>query len=252
MEILLTSVAEAWRKKHTPENTTYQLADSTNNHIPNANEPINNPYNINTNIEPPRAAHDGNNNTRLRHLGRSIRIGAWPLGTSTGLSTENVDMMEPRAIVRTGSSISREEREVETCHWKQIANNAGSIPLSQEVQRLEWFRLLAVLLVLLICEVTIYVLIYGAIPHFAIIYTWYHLLRSFLTIGFYTTGYIVSFIVLTEYHSAIGAFLDRYLYFRRQYQSLSLRVLAYLYTACLLTRIALLLLGFQLFVIWFL
>ena len=252
MDTLLTSVAEVWRKKHTPNNTIPQLPDSTNNQIPNANEPTDIPYNINTNIECPRTAPDGTDNTRQRHYDRSIRIGTWPLGTSTGLFAKNVDMMEPRAIARTGSSISMEEREVETCLRKQIANNAGSIPLSRDVQRLEWFRLLVVLLVLLICGPIIFVLIIESGGEIAIVLLWERVLIYFLKIGFYTTGYMVFFIVLTEYHSGIGAFLDRYLFFRRRYQPIALRVFAYLYAACVLVRISLIPVIPELFVLWFL
>ena len=246
MEILLTSVAEAWRKKHTPKDTNRQLTDSTNNYTSNDIEPTNIPCNSNTDIEPAKAANNGNNNSRQRHHDRLISIGDWPLGTSTGLSTENVDMMEPRAIVRTGSSISREEREVETCHLEQRANTSGSIPLSQEVQRLEWFRLLVVLLVLLNCEVTMYVLVVQALGNIAVVDLWDVLLRSFLTIGFYTTGYVWFFIALTEKHSAMRAFLDRLFNSRR------LRLLARVYAFLVLARIGLIFADFYFYVIWFL
>lgn len=241
MEIQLTSVAEAWRTKHIRKDTTRQLTDSTNNHISNDIEPTNIPYNSNTDIEPSQAWNNGNNNSRQRQHDRLISIGDWPLGTSTGLSTENVDMMEPRAIVRTGSSVSREEQEVETPHWKQRANTSGSIPFSQEVQRLEWFRLLVVLLVLLNCEVTIYVLAFGGIT----IVDLCVLLRSFLTIGFYTIGYVCFFIVLTEIHSTSGAFLDRLSKSRR------LRRLAQVYAFLVLARIGSIFAGFYWYEIWF-
>ena len=239
MEILLTSVAEAWRKKHTSKDTTRELTDSRNNHISNHNESTNNSDNINNNTEPPSAANNRNHDAHRRRHDRSIRIGAWPLGTSTGLSTENIERMEPRAIVRTGSSISREEREVETCHRKHLANSSGSVPYSQEVQRLQWFRLLVVLLALLICVVIVFVLAGGALGGSEVVYFWNRVLRCLLTIGFYMTVYIGFFIVLTEYHSEIGAFLDRYLYFRRQYQPLCLRVFAYLYAGCVIMRLGL-------------
>ena len=246
MEILLTSVAEAWRKKHTPKDTNLHLADSTSNHIAHDIEPTNIPCNSITDIEPPQAGNNGNNNSRQRHHDRLISIGDWPLGTSTGMSTENVDMMEPRAIVRTGSSISREEREVETCHLEQRTNTSGSIPLSQEVQRLEWFRLLVVLLVLLNCEVIMYVLVAQVYGNLAIVDLWDVLLRSFLTIGFYATGYVWFFIVLTEKHSAMRAFLDRLFNLRR------LRLLARVYAFLVLARIGLIFAGFYFYSMWFL
>ena len=245
MESLLTSVAEASRKKHTRKDTNRQLTDSTNNHISNDIEPTNIPYNSNTDIEPPQAGNNGNNSSRQRHHDRLISIGDWPLGTSTGLSTENVDMMEPRAIVRTGSSISREEREVETSHWKKRANTSGSIPLSQEVQRLEWFRLLVVLLVLLNCEVIMYVLVVQAFGNPTIVDLWDILLRSFLTIGFYATGYVWFFIVLTEKHSAMRAFSDRPSNSRR------LRRLAQVYAFLVVARIGSIFHGFYFYIIWF-
>ena len=160
-------------------------------------------------------------------------------------------MMEPRAIVRTGSSISREDREGDTVQRKHLANNSVSVPASQEVQQLEWFRFLVVLLVALMCEIFVFVIVFEGL-NVNIVLLWENLIKAFLTIGFYTTGYISFFIVLTEYHRAIGAFLDRYLYFRRRYQPLSLRVLAYLFAGGLLTRIVFLLLGFGLPTVWFL
>ena len=240
MASLLTSVAAAWRKKHTSKNTTGELKDSTDNLIANHNEPINDLNNTNTNIEPSGAANDGHHNAPQRQQPQMIRIGAWPLGTPTGLSTENIEMMEPRPIVRTGTNISREEREVETSQRNHLADKSGSVRHSQEVQRLEWFMILVVLLVLLMCEEILYVLALGG----NIVNLYLPILETLLSIGFYTTIYIGIFVVLTEYHSAIGAFLDRYLYFRRRYQPLCLRVFAYLYAICLVVRTAFGLFGF--------
>ena len=145
-------------------------------------------------------------------------------------------MTEPRAIVRTGTNTSTEEREVETSQRNHLANEAESVPHPQEVQRLEWFMILVVLLALLICEVILFVLALGGTV--AVVDLWQSIISSLLRIGFYTTGYIGFFVVLTEYHSAIGAFLDNYLYFRRQHQPLCLRISAYLYALCVIVRIA--------------
>ena len=249
---MLTSVAEASRKKYTSNATLHEVTDPTNKHIYNHVASTTNQGNINNDVEPTMVANNGTHIDGQRQHGRLICIGAWPHGTSTGLSAANIEMMEPRAIVRTGSSISREEREIDTFQQKHRASTFVSVPDSQEVQRLEWFRLLVVLLVLLICEISLFLLIYEGILNLAIVLLWENLIKAFLTIGFYTTGYIVFFIVLTEYHSAIGAFLDRYLYFRRRYQPLSLRVLAYLYAGGVLTRLVFLLLGVGLPMFWFL
>ncbi len=252
MAILLTSIAEAWRKKHNSKDTTGEPKDSTDNLITNHNEPTNDSNNTNTSIEPSGAANNGDCNAPQRQHPQIIRIGAWPLGTSTGLSTENVEMMEPRAIVRTGTNISREEREVETSQRNHLANNSGSVPHSQEVQRLEWFMILVVLLALLICEVILYVLVIEGTASIIIVDLYQTIIQSFLTIGFYTTVYIGFFAVLTEYHSAIGAFLDRYLHFRRRYQRLCLRVFAYLYALCVVLRVPLVFFGYIIPNIWFL
>ena len=240
MAILLTSLAEAWRKKHTSKDATDKLTDFTNDITTNHEEPSNDSNNTNTNIEPSEAANDGHHNVPQQQHPQIIRIGAWPLGTCTGLSTENIEMMEPRAIVRTGTNISREEREVETSQRNHPANSSVSVPHSQEVQRLEWFMLLVVLLVLLMCEEILYVLALGG----NIVHLYLPILETLLSIGFYTTIYIGIFVVLTEYHSAIGAFLDRYSYFRRRYQPLCLRVFAYSYAVCVVVRTAFGLFGF--------
>ena len=160
-------------------------------------------------------------------------------------------MMEPRAIVRTGTNISREEREVETSQRNHLANNSGSAPNSQEVQRLEWFMILVVLLALLICEMIIYVLFVEGAISVPVLELYLQVVRSFITTGFYTTVYIGFFVVLTEYHRAIGAFLDRYLYFRRRYQRLCLRVFAYTYAMCVVVRIVFVLQGYVLPYTWF-
>lgn len=158
-------------------------------------------------------------------------------------------MMEPRAIVRTGTNTSREEREVETSQRNQLANISASVPHSQEIQRLEWFMFLVVLLVLLICEVILYVLAVGGM----VINLYIEIIGAFLSIGFYTTIYIGIFVVLTEYHSAIGAFLDRCLCFRRRYQPLCLRGFAFLYPTFVVVRIAFKLSGIDFMpYIWFL
>ena len=244
------SLAEAWRKKHTSNDATDKLTDSTNDVTTNHEEPSNDSNNTNTNIEPSGAANDENHNAPQQQHPQIIPIGAWPLGTCTGLSTENIEMMEPRAIVRTGTNISREEREVETSQRNHLANNSGSIPNSQEVQRLEWFMILVVLLFLLICGVIIYVLLVEGLASINFVQLYPRIVQSFLSIGFYTTIYIGFFVVLTEYHSAIGAFLDRYLYFRRRYQRLCLRLFAYLYAVCVAVRMVFILMGYVLPVYW--
>ena len=253
MAILLTSVAEAWRKKHTFKDTTSELTDSTDQITTRHDEPTNASNNTitNTNIESSGAANNGHQNDPQQQHPQMIRIGAWPLGTSTGLSPENIEMMEPRAIVRTGTNISREEREVETSQRDHLANNSASVPNSQEVQRLEWFMFLVVLLVLLICEVILYVLVAEGIASVIIVFLHHAIIGALGAIGLYTTIYIGIFVVLTEYHSAIGTFLDRYLYFRRRYQPFCLRVFAYLYPLCVVVRIAYLLRGFQTPYVWF-
>ena len=246
MAILLTSVVEAWRKKHTSKKTTSGLPNSTDNPITNHNETIICPNNTNTDIEPSGAANNGDHNATQRQHPQIIRIGVWPPGTFTGLSTENVEMTEPRAIARTGTDSSREEREVETSQGNHLANNSGSVSHSQEIQRLEWFMILVVLLVTLICEVILYVFAFGG----NFIEAYLNIITTFSGIGIYTTIYIGIFVVLTEYHSAIGAFLERYLYFRRGYQPLCLRVFAYLYATCVLVRITLILWGYIIPVAW--
>ena len=250
MASLLTSVAEAWRKRHTSKNTTSEPEGSTDNLIAKDNEPIHDSNNINTDIEPSGAANNGHQNAPQPQNPQMIRIGAWPLGTPTGLSTENIEMMEPRTIVRTGTNISREEREVETSQRNHLANNSKSVPQSQEVQRLEWFLILVFLLILLISEIIIYVLVVESLLNINLVTLYRSIIHSLLAIGFYTTMYLGIFVVLTEYHSAIGAFLDRYLYFRRQYQPLCLRICAYLYAICVLVRIPFIFLGIVVPYLW--
>ena len=162
-------------------------------------------------------------------------------------------MIEPRAVARTGSNISREEREVENYQRTPLAHNSGSVPRSQEVQRLEWFRVLIFLLfAFLTFELSIRVLVFAAATGTPVVMLWDVTIRSLFIVGFYSIVYIGCFVVLTEYHSAIGAFLDRYLYFRRRCQPLCLRVLAYLYATCVFVRIGLLVGGFFMPWFWFL
>ena len=254
MAILLTSVAEAWRKQHTFKDTTSELTDSTD-HVTTRHDELTNASNnsiTNTNIESSGAANNGHQNAPQQQHPQMIRIGAWPLGTSTGLSSENIEMMEPRAIVRTGTNISMEEREVETPQRDHLVNKSASVPNSQEVQRLEWFMFLVVFLVLLICEVILFGLVAEGIASVIIIFAYQTIIGALGAMGLYTTIYIGIFVVLTEYHSAIGTFLDRYLYFRRRYQPFCLRVFAYLYPMCVVVRIAFLLRGLQLPYLWIL
>ena len=253
MASLLTSVAGAWRKKHPSKDTTSEHTDSTDHITISRDEPTNASNNTitNTNIESSGAANNGHQNDPQQQHPQMIRIGDWPLGTSTGLSSENIEMIEPRANLRTEIDISREEREVETSQRDHLANDSASDPHSQEVQRLEWFMILIVYLVLLIIEAILFVLVVEGIVRITFVDLYQSIISSFLATGFYTTIYVGIFVVLTDYHSAIGAFLYRYLCIRRRYQIRCLRVFAYLYPMCVGVRIAFILLGYQWPFIWF-
>ena len=105
-----------------------------------------------------------------------------------------MEVQSHHAIARTGTNLSREEREVETSqsqheassgdsmsptgvadtrfsdadptspHLLLLADNTGSISHSQEVFRLEWFSVLVVMLLLSICVLIIFVLDIEANP----------------------------------------------------------------------------------------
>ncbi len=161
-------------------------------------------------------------------------------------------------ITRTGTNLSREEREVETSQYQHeplsdgsvspsgvadtrssnadatspqyldLADDSGSISHSQEVYRLEWFLVLVVMLLLVICELIVFFLVLEI--HVQRFEYQMELFGSALG-GFVcsVTLYTGFFVVLTEYHSAVGKFLDRFLFLRRRFQPMCLRVVTYSY-----------------------
>ena len=99
------------------------------------------------------------------------------------------------------------------------------------------------MLLVFLCELITFLVIKQTGP-----YTGYQ--DSFYGLAFYTplacaliwadvTLYTGFFIFLTEYHSAIGKFLDRFLFLRRRVQPMCLRVVAYSYVVGLNSSVAL-------------
>ena len=251
---MLNTWTETWRNKHIPisqsHGTVNHASNNTiNNHLQGAST---------------HANHVGAQQQQSQH----ISIGTWPSGTSTGLSARPIEVPKHQAIARTGTNLSMEEREVETSrsqpepssggsmsssvvadtrssnanaassHDELPADNTCSILHSREVYRLEWFSVLVVMLLLLICEFIIYFLIVQAHTDSFFVQT---LLVAAIwacsLILFGVTLYTGVFVFLTEYHTAVGKLLDRYLFLSRRVQQMSLRVVTYscsvLWTLCM-------------------
>ena len=115
-------------------------------------------------------------------------------------------------------------------HDELQADNTGSIVHSQEVYRLEWFSVLVVMLLLFICELILYFLIFQAQTHTYVPYLFMSAGEACLVIWFSVTVYTVFFVFLTEYHKALGKLLNRFLFLSRRFQEMSLRVVAYSYS----------------------
>ena len=180
-----------------------------------------------------------------------------------------VEVQKHHAIARTGTTLSREEREVETSPYEHElssngsmpppgvadtrssnadathdplpADNTGLDPRSEEVYRLAWFSVLVITLLLLICDVIVFLLI-NQIFMSAALYTSFQGL-SFQGLAFNTAMaylaicsavilYTGTFVFLTEYHNAVGNFLKRFLFLQRDVQRMCLRVASYLYCVC--------------------
>ena len=87
------------------------------------------------------------------------------------------------------------------------------------------------MLLVFLCELIIFLVVQQTGPYRVYLLT-------FQGLAFYTvmicvvnwsemTLYTGFFILLTEYHSAVGKFLDRFLFLRRRVQPMCLRVVAY-------------------------
>ena len=160
-----------------------------------------------------------------------------------------------------GTNLSREERDVETSQSQHELLLGGSMLLSstadtassnadaksydplltdktgldsysQEVYRLEWFSVLVVILLLYICEFVLFSLIADAHPDSSP-YSFLGLIFAVVTacglIGSCVTFYTGFFVFLTEYHNAVGKFLNRFLFLPRRTQQKCLRVVAFSY-----------------------
>ena len=218
----------------------------------------------------------GTNQQRSQH----ISIGTWPSGTSTGLSARPAEVQSHFAIARTGTDLSREERDVETSmyeyepssdgstlssdgsmppsgvadtrsanadaassHDPLPADNTGSISHSEEVCRLGWFLVLVVMLLVTICELIGFLLVDQASPYGSGDTYYFGHSFTFQGLALFTAVtcvviwsavilYTGFFVFLTEYHKAVGKFLDRYFFLRRRVQPMCLRCFAILYAVC--------------------
>ena len=131
-----------------------------------------------------------------------------------------------------------EEQEVETSQSQHELSSCES----QEVFRLEWFSVLVFMLLLSICELIIFVLTIEATPRLFDMQDmqfngagpdFLSLLIMAATAGgviwLNVIVYTGFFVFLTEYHNAIGKFLDQFLFLPRHVQRASLRALTYSY-----------------------
>ena len=139
--------------------------------------------------------------------------------------------MSPAGVADTSSS----NTDPTSPHDLFLADNTGSISHSQEVSRLEWFSVLVVVLLLSICVLIIFGLFIEANPQ--LLDTGYDSWDVFdllifasttcSAMWFTVTVYTGCFVFLTEYHNAVGKFLDRFLFLPHRVQQMSLRVLTY-------------------------
>lgn len=148
--------------------------------------------------------------------------------------------MPPPGVADTRSS------NADATHDPLPADNTGLDSRSAEVYRLAWFSALVITLLLLICEVIVFLLINQTFLSTGS-YNIYQGL-GFQGLAFYTamacimiwaevTLFTGFFVFLTEYHNAVGKFLDRFLFLRRGVQPMCLRVVVYLYHVTWITGV---------------
>ena len=142
--------------------------------------------------------------------------------------------MSPAGVADTRSS----NADATSPHDLLLADNTGSTSHSQEVFRLEWFSVLAIMLLLSICELIISVLIMLTNPRSIdplrpaaqdVELIWQVAVIACSMIWCTLTVYTGFFVFLTEYHNAVGELLDRVLFLPHRVQQMSLRVVAYSY-----------------------
>ena len=128
--------------------------------------------------------------------------------------------MSPSGVADTTSS----NADATSPQSTDLADDSGSISHSQEVYRLEWFWVLVVMSLLLICETIVLFLVLETRGN--------GLQIPILEVGMALSGYVFVvitytgfFVFLTEYHRAVGNFL----FFRRPFQPMCLRVVTYSY-----------------------
>ena len=119
-------------------------------------------------------------------------------------------------------------------HHPLPADNTGSISHSEGVYRLAWFSALVVMLLLFLCELIVFLLIVHTSPPIYQYRVSFHALAIYTVIACIVIWlavilYAGIFVLLTEYHNAVGKFLDRIPFLRRRFQPMCIRVVAYLY-----------------------
>ena len=147
--------------------------------------------------------------------------------------------MPPSGTADTRSS----NADATSPHHPLPADNTGSISHSEEVYRLEWFSALVVMLLLFLCELIVFLLVFQTTP--GLIQTGYNfqglVLQTAMGCSMIWSGvifYTGIFVFLTEYHNAVGKFLDRFLFLRGRVQPMCLRVVAYSYCVSSLLAVA--------------
>ena len=192
-----------------------------------------------------------------------MRIGQWPARMAPAPTTPTFALETNNAIHRSGTDLLNEEEDIGTIRSRNSMNSSTNSendatrvhpsystssaedlatvePPESNVDRdyyqFEWFWILIGMIVLMISIVVLVVLAYmGNIVVFA-----FSILLS-LAIGLgSTTLYTGIFVVLMEYHEAIGKAVHRYARLQPELQRTCLRVFAYAYACGVVAVVAVL------------
>ena len=211
------------------------------------------------------AGHAPSQDTRQPQF---LRIGQWPSRITPDIASTSIALGPHSSIVRTGTDLQNEETSIGTARSRirsddqilsecQHEHGDVSMPHSasssehsaifknqnqgslHDYYQFEWFRILVGMVLLMVSEV----ILFGLITLGNIVSLWLEILAS-IAIGLLSLLlYAGFFVVLTEYHEAVGNFLNRYARLRPGLQHACLRLCAYIYALGVIAAIALWLSG---------